>query len=74
MTLTIKYTSDLANKSVRAKNFKPRIRPAGETPGQDPHFDWRKRPAYKPGDGDHNVYIPREGSCHKHLKSHGDRT
>jgi hypothetical protein len=32
-----------------------------------------KTGTYKPGDGDY-VYHARAGSCHKHIKSHGDRT
>lgn len=33
-----------------------------------------KQTTYKIGDGDHNVYVPRPGSDHKHLKSKGDLT
>jgi len=35
--------------------------------------EWKKT-TYKPGDGDHTVYIPRPGSCHKHILSRGNST
>ena len=29
---------------------------------------------YKVGDGDHTTYVPRVGSCHKHILSYGNLT
>ena len=73
--VVLTYQSDKANKAVRAKVPPPkRIKPANEALSPDDSFHWKRRPEYKTGDMDHNVYIPRDGSCHKHLKSFGDST
>ena len=72
--LTLAQKGDLGPKAVRAVNWQPRIKHKNEVTGPDATSHWGKRPAYVVGDGDHNVYIPREGSCHKHLLSFGDRT
>lgn len=73
--VVLTYQSDKANKSVRAKTPPPkRAKAPNEALSQHDDFHWRKRPEYKTGDMDHTTYVPREGSCHKHLKSFGDGT
>jgi hypothetical protein len=70
--LTLQQKGDLGPKQVRSIDWKPRTKRKGEATA--PTMSWRTAADYKVGDGDHNVYIPRTGSCHKHLLSHGDRT
>ena len=70
--LTLKQQGDLGPKNVRSDNWAPRAKKPGEA--TSPSSSWKGGPLYKTGDGDHNLYIPRAGSCHKHLKSYGNLT
>lgn len=69
--LTLKQIGDLGPKAVRVDDWVPRAKREGEATPPDPSFGWKRLPEYVTGDGDHNIYIPRAGSCHKHLKSLG---
>ena len=70
------YKSDRANKLLRRETPPPTKREKQPHEALSPHsdFHWKKRPEYKTGDMDHTTYVPREGSCHKHIKSFGDKT
>ena len=70
--LILQQKGDLGPKQVRSVNWKPRVKEAGEV--TSPTTSWRGAPPYVVGMGDHSIYIPRAGSCHKHLLSFGDRT
>lgn len=71
----LNYQSDKGNRMVRSTLPLPkREKQPHEALSPDESLHWKRRPVYKVGDMDHNVYIPRDGSCHKHLKSFGDNT
>ena len=69
------HRSDKGNRMVRSKTpIVKREKQPHEALPPDSVFHWKKRPEYKPGDMDHTTYVPREGSCHKHIKSFGEST
>lgn len=73
-TFKLPARCDRAAKQVRGKGFSgKRERPEGEALPPHPDLTWRKRPAYRTGDGEIPVYI-RPGSDHSHIKSFGSKT